>query len=73
MDPEFPELEARAAALLQAGYGTKSRLKAARSEALQAIPDLLAGDAELIWRFYQPKAGDIPVPPHNAASLPSIQ
>ena len=72
MDPEFPELEARAAALLQAGYGNQARLKAARLEALQAVPGLLAGDAELIWRFYQAKAGDIPVPTHNPASLSSI-
>ncbi len=62
MDPDFPELESRATALIDAGYGTESRLKAARLEALSRIPGLLAGDAELIWNFHHPNAGDIPFP-----------
>lgn len=73
MDPEFPELETRAAALLKAGSGTELQVKAAQLQALHTVPDLRAGLAELIWSFYHPKAGDIPVPMHSHASLSSSQ
>lgn len=68
MDPELRGLEARAAALLKAGYGTEMQLKAASLETLHTVPDLPAGDAKLIWSFYHPQAGDTPVPIHNLPS-----
>ena len=58
MDPDFPELESRATALMAAGYGTAPRLRAARLEALRQVPGLLAGDADLIWNLYNSDAGN---------------
>ena len=58
MDPDFPDLETRAAALSKAGFGTESRLKAALLEDLQQVPSVLPGDARLIWNFYHSSTGD---------------
>ena len=58
MDPDFPDLESRATALMAAGYGTAARLRAARLEALSQVPGLLAGDVDLIWSFHNTTAGN---------------